>query len=303
MTYRNPQQRGEFYQTLCRARTEGRAGIWSVLDLPLQVGSFNNTTGFFSNSGQCHPGHAWLTVSLHARELQRYFARPPGSVQAVPQSTLINDTQDPRLMFTLPEVAANPESSGQARSSSVSLLQARITWTDDTATQTQVIVDVAGGYIGSFFSRHARVEFLLPQESIAFTQIADPANPPSLSAGAGLYLDSFLEASYSASETAPVGQPLGKRTGRSVLAAGGQVVCKVPDQAQAVSVYGNEIDASWLIEPALPAGVMPLRAPTSGLRPFDIGSRQDRPGDARYLLMTNTGAAVADVAAVWELGL
>lgn len=310
MSIRNPQQRGEYYQTLSKIKGPGRTGAWSELTTPLQVGEFNNTTGYVDRGGRCHPAHSWLTVSIHAREIRRYFAGEPPApgVRAATRSQIINETADPRLVYTLAELQAAPTVIRRPTSGSFSFLQARITWTDDTATQTEVIVDIGSGYVGSFYARHCRVEFLLPDNAVTFTQVqASDLNPnayPALQDGAGLYIDSFLQVSYSASETAPVGQPLGKRTARTVLGGGESIVVKVPDQAQAVSVYGDGVSADWLIEPSLPATVMPLVEPVSGLRPFDVQGHQTRPDSAPYLLLSNTDSvAVRDVAAVWELGL
>jgi len=300
----NPLQRGEYKQALSRIRGPLVSDPWARLTKAEQVGSFNAHGGFRDARDDCHVPVEWLTVSLHALEIQRFFDAPQDQIAALDRVELERLARSTLFQSTVAQAQANPTQPSEFRGSAYSLLKARITWTDDTANQTSVVVDVGGGVVASFPSPHVKAEFLLPEESVAFP--GDPARSgaqtaprPTLATGApGLVLDTFLEASYTQSSSAPIGRRAARFTELLVLPAdGGDLLVKIPQHTVEASVYGAT-DAFWSLEPALPGAETPLSRAVGGGGLF---LEQPAAGVARWLRVVNNTGGLVNALAVFTL--
>jgi len=300
----NPLQRGEYKQALSRIRGPLVSDPWARLTKAEQVGSFNAYGGFRDGRADCKDAVEWLTVSLHALEIQRYFADEQAEITALDRSELERLARSTLFQSTVAQATAAPGDPSEFRGSPYSALKARITWTDDTANQTSVVVDVGGGVVASFPSPHVKAEWLLPEESVAFA--GDPARSgqlttprPRLATGApGLILDTFMEASYTQSSSAPIGRRAARFTELLVLPAdGGDLLVKIPQHTVEASVYGAT-DAFWSLEPALGGAETPLTRSVVG---GDLRLKQPAAGVARWLRVVNNSGSLAQALAVFTL--
>lgn len=296
----SPKQRGEHKQTICRRREAGD-GPYAALDVAQDLVSYNTPTVTTDSRGGCDRDVQWLTVAVHALEVQRYLDDPPagGRVVALSQdeiNQLVARTSQNPQVWAEADVIADASVPAIQRASRFSLLQALVIWEDDTFGQLVRRFDIAGGFTASFPSASAEVKLVLPA---LFDSVSNSSSIPQDQRGgigteaapvSGLILDTIAEASVTMS-CAGVGKNTGRCSYPLVIPAGVAQLVEAPPGVRAVVVNAPDgVTAGFEADPSAPYGVT-----------FPVNETILYDGSSRYVRVNNTNGAPAQARVIFEL--
>lgn len=294
----NPKQRGEIKQTICRRRAAGPVP-WPPLERLEALVSYNTPTFVTDARGGCHRSPEWCNVAVHALEVQRYFPAPAGRIVGLSRDdivTLIERRRQNPQVFTVGDVVADPVFPAVQRASRYSLLQALVTWNDDTLGQIVRRFDIGGGFTASFPTTNVTVEVLLPPE---FESVSDSSSVPQDQRGGvgsevdpadGIILDTIVEGSVTMA-CAGVGKDTGRCSYPVLLAPDTSYLVEAPPGTRAVMVNAPAgVTAGFESEPVVPYGVT-----------FPLNTRISMDGSSRYVRVTNTNPGAVEARVIFEL--
>jgi len=299
MAAQNPKQRGEIKQVICRRRAAGDEAPWPSLERLEALVSYNTPNYFTDARGDCHRDVQWCTVAVHALEVQRYFPGPAGRIVALSRDdivTLIERRRQNPQVFTAAEVAADPVFPAVQRASRYSLLQALVTWNDDTLGQVVRRFDIGGGFTASFPTSNVTVEVLLPPE---FESVSDSSSVPQVQRGGvgsevdpadGIILDTIVEGSVTMA-CSGVGKRSGRCTYPVIMAPNTDYLVEAPPGVRGVFVNAPAgVTAGFETDPVVPYGVT-----------FPINDRVPMDGTSRYVRVNNGNGAIVQARVIFEL--
>lgn len=246
----NPLQTGKYIQT--QSLVLGPTNI-----APPPSPELTASTGLISgNYVGCIPGEAsrdrpahsnvgWQTISVHALEVSRTtISTDPGLAPL--SKAQIMDLATSSVQGG-PTIIATTDAAGTTLNASrYSELQARVTFTDYTATQRVVTFDIGGGSTFSFCGEHADVEVMLPP---GFTLVPANADAQLLAAqptiGPGAVLDTIIQGSYTSSMYAPIGHSL-RYTVTQLVTPAIDTLVKIPAGAVRLQTYTGTAGAAFI---------------------------------------------------------
>lgn len=302
---KNPAQIGNHVQVHALQRESNGVAQWPEFTGSHQILSANPAKCFQSR-GELEAGITWWQVAVHAAEVWRQ-TQVGDNVIPLTQAEILNAAKAPvkaGLVTVGPvsQLTANPLFSGR-----YSALKARVTFTDQTAIQRVVELDIGGGSTLSFCGSHVGVDVLFPEPSVVV--------PPGATAQQilglpritipGLILDSWIQASAAPSPCAPIGREAARYTLTRIVNLGEIMLFEVPPGAVSAQVYVDPVlDAAanlyqWVAGP-LPSArfaVGDIPAP----HVFSGGGALPVPGNARWLSVTNGGLGRQEISVVFEL--
>lgn len=258
-----------------------------------------NTARCFQSRGELEAAVQWWQVAIHAQEVyrqtedQRADALVPLSAQRI-----LNLSKQPVTSGAYPAGPTSqiePTPLGAAR---YSALKARVTFTDQTATQRVVELDIGGGSTLSFAGSHVGVDVLYPEPGIV---IAPNANREQLEAlrgtlPPGIVLDSWIQASAAPAPCAPIGRRAARYTLTRNVQDGVPFVFEIPAGAVEATIYatGDQTANVWRwLQGPLPSAIVPVGTIPTGIAvnvPVQVV-----PGTARWLEITASGDQTATV--------
>jgi hypothetical protein len=260
-----------------------------------------NTARCFQSRGELEAAVQWWQVAIHAHEVYRQTEDQAQADALVPLSAqrILNLAKQQVTAGAYPAgptSQVDPTPLGAARCSA---LKARVTFTDQTATQRVVELDIGGGSTLSFAGSHVGVDVLYPEPAIV---IAPNANRDQLEAlqgslPPGIVLDSWIQASAAPAPCAPIGRRAARYTLTRNVQDGVPFVFELPAGAVEVQIYatGDQAANRWrflqgpLPAAAVPVATIPAGVLTSGDPALVI------PGTSRWLEILPSGAQTATV--------
>lgn len=295
----SPKQRGETKQTICRRRPAGADTEWPPLDRLEALVSYNVPTVVTDGRGGCYRDPQWCNVAVHALEVQRYFADPQERILALSRdqiNTLVQRRRDSPQVFPVDAVIANPTDPAIQRASRYSLLQALVTWDDDTLGQIQRRFDIGGGFTASFPTENVTVEVLLPPEfeSVSDSSSVTPEQRGGIGSAAnpadGIILDTILEGSVTMA-CAGVGKDTGRCSYPITLLGNTDFVVEAPPGTRKVLVNAPAgVTAGFESDPVVPYGVT-----------FPVNTTIPMDGSSRYVRVNNGNAGIVQARVIFEL--
>lgn len=236
---------------------------------------------------------SWWQVAIHAAEVWRFTA-VAGTIIPLSNQAILN-LADSAVVAAPATLVATTQLLGTAiNAGRYSQLQARVTFTDQTAIQRVIDVDIGGGTTISFFGSHVGVKALFPAD----TRLVPPnANATQLAAvpalPAGMVADSWIQAS-----AAPTKSPIGTKEAtfsitRNIV-QNEVFLFKVPTGAVRCQISGAPFASttadtfSWVASSLVAAPFLIGDIANTAVRSNVVEAAV--PGKARWLQITNGGA-------------
>lgn len=265
--------------------------------LPINAPNFPDFTGksqiLSANPAQCFQSRGelespvvWWQVCIHAEEVWRQTENVAEAAVVGPLSqqqinNLVNSPVRAGPARPGPQLVGDPVYSAR-----YSALKARLTFTDQTATQRIFECDIGGGSTFSFCGSHVDVDVLFPEPAILLPPTPDAedlaehvgALPP------GIVLDSFVQASAAPAPCAPIGRRAARYSLTRRVLGGQPFLFEIPSGAVEVATYATNDQAlntwRWMAGPTLTLPVPVGSLPQSPLIVAPV------PGGARWLEVT-----------------
>jgi hypothetical protein len=297
---RNPAQIGSHKQlhTLYRAIN---AVQWPEFTGKSQILSAN-VAKCFQSRGELESSVQWWQVCIHAAEVWRRTLNPlqASNLMVLPAQTIANLADQP-VTAGIPDVGPGQITAEALYAARYSALKARVTFTDQTAIQRVIDVDIGGGTTLSFCGDHVGVDVLYPEPGVVVPPNANAVQLEDIeSLPPGLVLDSYVQASAAPAPCAPIGRRAARYTTTRDLQADAAFAFEIPAGAVEVTLYASG-DASadqlaFVISPTS-AGLVSMGA----IDPASVGSGVELtiPGTARWIVVTP--AALNTYTAVFSL--
>ena len=299
MSSANPAQIGNNVQlhTLLRASGSAQYPDYSVISALLSANTVN--CGIPPDIDTGRPACRWWQVAVHALEVLRETVggAEAAALLALDRSTILNNATSTVTAGIVPAVDNVPD---PVLSGRYSALKARVTFTDNTATQRVVECDIGGGATLSFYGPHVEVQILSPAETVVLPPDPDAAALLATqgSFAAGLVIDSWIQASAAPCDNAPIGRRAVRYPVSRNVANGVRTLFKLPAGAVEVQILENTgffgVNLWQFVESpgsatAFNPGAVPPAVLTTG------GGIIRIPGTARWLAIDPVGAQQVSV--------
>jgi len=245
-----------------------------------------NPAKCFQSRGEREASVVWWQVAIHAEEVWR-------QTENVAEAAVVG----PLSQQVINNLVKDPERAGPARpgpqltgipiyAARYSALKARVTFTDQTATQRIVECDIGGGTTLSFCGSHVGVDVLFPEPTIELPPSPDAEElakhvgvlPP------GIVLDSFVQASAAPAPCAPIGRRAARFSLTRRVIGGTPFLFEIPAGAVEVATYATNDQSlntwRWMTGPTTTSPIPVGALPQSPLVVAPI------PGGARWLEVT-----------------
>jgi hypothetical protein len=286
---RNPAQIGNHQQLHTLYLADG-AAQWPEFTGKSQILSANTAKCFQGPQGELKASVQWWQVAVHAAEVFRQRAPADPPILPLSDSRILNLAREPVTAGAFPVGPVSELTGIPLFAARYSALKARVTFTDQTAIQRIVDLDIGGGATLSFCGTHVGVDVLYPEPGIVLPPGADASQlddfeplPP------GLILDSWVQASAAPAPCAPIGRRACRYTLTRNVLAGVPFLFEIPAGAVELEVYTTPALGlfnlwRWVAGP-LPSALVPVGEIPGGVVVIG-GGPQVVPGTARWLEVT-----------------
>jgi hypothetical protein len=247
-----------------------------------------NPKNCFQARGELEASVVWWQVAIHAAEVWRQTTNPAEALALLPlgQSFIVNLADQPVTAGPAPAPGPAVLAGLPLLSARYSALKARVTFSDQTAIQRVVELDIGGGATLAFFGSHVGVDVLYPEPGIVLPPGAGPSQLDDFTPlPEGIVLDSWIQASAAPSSCAPIGRRACRYTLTRILAAGVPFLFEIPAGAVEAEIYVNPAAAipgttfRWVAGP-----LTGLVVPVADIPPAFVSSHKFVvPGTARWL--------------------